>query len=161
MCLRCQGMPLREHHRHLTKIIKRAGWACQSVSSSADELGPNWMHTIGIEAFGQPELIVVGMPESNALDLLNDICRDATLGNSPWPQPGDIMFHSCGDAARVAVLEVDDDLITAGEWFNMATYRRANGNGAIGEIGHPFATEFRTVAMPVPPPRRLAKPQIG
>jgi hypothetical protein len=120
-------MSLREHHRHLTKIIKRAGWACQSVSSSADELGPNWMHTIGIEAFGQPELIVVGMPEPNALDLLNAICRDATLGNRPWPQPGDIMFHSCGDAARVAVLEVDDDLITAGEWFNMATYRRANG----------------------------------
>lgn len=128
MCLRCRGMSLREYQRHLTKTIKQYGWACQSVSSSADELGPNWVYTIGIERFGQPELIIVGMPDGQAATMLNDLCQASTTGDEPWPVPGDIMVHSCGDASRVAVLEVAADIIAAGEWFNMAIYRRASGS---------------------------------
>ncbi|MDH5505199.1 MAG: DUF4262 domain-containing protein [Acidimicrobiia bacterium] len=67
-------MSLRDYQRHL-KTIKQYGWACHSVSSSADEPGPNWVYTIGVEAFGQPELIIVGMPDTQAATMLNDVCR--------------------------------------------------------------------------------------
>lgn len=142
MCLRCQGMSLREYHRHLTKLIKQHGWACQSVSSSAGELGPNWVYTIGIEAFGQPELIIVGMPDSEAATILNDVCQSASTGDSPWPRPGDIFFHSCGERQRIAVLKVDDDIVTAGEWFNMAIYRRPTGTNGFEAIQLVWSDEY-------------------
>ena len=142
MCLQCQGMSLREYQRHLTKTIRQFGWACQSVSSSADELGPNWVYTIGIEAFDQPELIIVGMPDKQAATMLNDVCRASTTGGEPWPVPGDIMFHSCGDRQRIAVLAVADDIITAGEWFNMATFRRAAGAEGFRAIQLVWSDEF-------------------
>lgn len=130
MCIQCStGVSTRTLRRQLERVIQKSGWACQSVLASNNPESPNWVYTIGLEDLGRPEMIVVGYSALESHAMLNAWAKRALGGDLQWPEPGEIVGHSCGSARRVAVVEVDFGLAAAGEWFNMALARRGGSDG--------------------------------
>lgn len=128
MCIQCNtGKSTREIRRQNERLISRYGWTCQSVMSSPTT--PGWAYTIGLEDRGHPELIVVGRPAKTAYAILEDLAVEVVNGAPSLLAVGKIFGHSCGLSARLAVLAVDPDVVSAGGWFNMAIARRGGAEG--------------------------------
>lgn len=123
MCIQCEtGISTRELRRQSDRRISKYGWTCQSVMSSPTT--PGWAYTIGLEDHGHPELIVVGSPANEAYAALEGPATAAVNGGPPLQAFGSIRRHTCALRPKWAVLAVDPDVVSAGEWFNMASVRR-------------------------------------
>jgi hypothetical protein len=87
MCWECDH-PDRTRLDYITQmreIADRTGWAVQVVEPWRDR--PPWAYTAGLTQFGQPELVVTGMPFEPAVDLLNAAAHHLTHA-AAW-RPGE------------------------------------------------------------------------
>src|SRR3546814_19040579 len=67
MCAICDGATYDEMLAGLHGVVERFGWAVQGVEASTP-----WTYTIGLtERFGHPELVLVGIDISLAMNILN------------------------------------------------------------------------------------------
>lgn len=65
---------------HLRDIIRECGWAVQAVEH------PPWSYTVGLTAYGRPELVLTGLPVRRSQNLLNATAR--RLGHVDVPVAG-------------------------------------------------------------------------
>ncbi len=112
-----------QHDAHITDAVRRYGWFIQYVggevcatpgcSGESDSDEPPFAYTVGLFGLRHPELLIVGVPPTTAVGVLNDlggrILAGATLlpGElltfDEWPHriipetvpnPGEIVFES-------------------------------------------------------------------
>lgn len=71
MCWFCDhpGSPRSEYLDQLRRVIAGHGWAVQGIER--DGIHPPWAYTVGLTAFGQPELVATGLPHQSSVHLLN------------------------------------------------------------------------------------------
>jgi hypothetical protein len=83
MCWACDnpGASHRDYLDHVEGVIAEQGWAVQAVE--ADRIHPPLAYTVGLTSFGQPELLVTGMPLGRALDLLNSVAGHVVHDTAP------------------------------------------------------------------------------
>jgi hypothetical protein len=87
MCWMCEhpGATEQDYLSHLKSLIAKFGWAVQGVER--DELHPPYAYTVGLTAWGKPELVVTGMPEVKAASLLNEVASH--ILHATVPEPGE------------------------------------------------------------------------
>jgi len=103
------------------QIIAETGWMVQGVYPTADQPGPGWCYTVGVEDKGGPEYLLIGLSPDIATPVLNSVVRDC-LEHDRWWKHGDTvsgMLVGGYDMRAVAVAHADD-----GHWFNVANRRR-------------------------------------
>src|SRR3954452_1501776 len=64
----------------LRNVIKKRGWAVRNVMPGPTEQEVRFSYTIGLTAFGHPEVIILGMPSQSAHEFLNLIGDEVRLG---------------------------------------------------------------------------------
>jgi Domain of unknown function (DUF4262) len=71
MCWFCDhpGSTRSEYLDQLRRVIAGHGWAVQGIER--DGIHPPWAYTVGLTAFGQPELVTTGLPHQSSVHLLN------------------------------------------------------------------------------------------
>jgi hypothetical protein len=62
-------------------VIARVGWGLMGVCSGSRD-APDWVHTIGLAAKGQPELIAFALPRDVAYYALNILAQRMTDGET-------------------------------------------------------------------------------
>lgn len=90
MCSGCEagigGDPVRiqqwsdQEQAWLRETIRLHGWAIQAVYGDAEHRIPPFAYTIGLTRFGHSELVVFGLAQSNAAEVLNGLGRRARSG---------------------------------------------------------------------------------
>jgi hypothetical protein len=85
MCWQCDHpqATYTDYLNHMSDLIAQYGWAVQGVSR--DRLHPPWAYTAGLTERGLPELVVTGMPVTEATCLLNEIASHALHAGLPLP----------------------------------------------------------------------------
>jgi uncharacterized protein DUF4262 len=75
MCWFCDhpGSTRSDYLDQLKLIIDGHGWAVQAIER--DGIHPPWAYTVGLTAFGQPELLATGLPHRSAMHLLNSVAE--------------------------------------------------------------------------------------
>lgn len=124
MCAMCDGKTLEEFLEDLHDLIDRFGFTVSGIEPNADH--PTWLYTIGlVEAFGHPELSILGVPPGFGVAVLdqwaNHVVEGHELAVGQTVQSdgvyysddettvlGDVVFH---------IAEVDDRL-WHGDMFN-------------------------------------------
>jgi Domain of unknown function (DUF4262) len=88
MCWRCENpeATYRDYLDQLQGIIDVEGWALQCVER--DRRYPSWAYTVGLSAQDEPELVVIGLPDIQAHQLLNGFAR-GVLEEGAAPVPGE------------------------------------------------------------------------
>lgn len=89
MCWMCDkpDSEIVDYLKHLNGVIREHGWAVQGVERHGDQ--PAWAYTIGLTERGQPELLVTGLPLSQARILLNNVASHMINPAGHGPSPGD------------------------------------------------------------------------
>ena len=64
----------------LLRIIDEHGWAVRNVLAGATPEDVGFSYTVGLTAFGHPEVIILGMPFESAQDFLNLIGGEVRRG---------------------------------------------------------------------------------
>lgn len=103
MCWQCENpkATYRDYLDHLEEVIEVGGWALQCVKR--DKLYPPWSYTVGLSAQDEPELVVIGLPDVQAHQLLNGFAR-RVLEEGIVPVPGDRITRL--DGSLLEVVEV-------------------------------------------------------
>lgn len=114
---------MSQYFETVEATIEEHGWACQSVMAERGGFSPGWTYTVGHEDYGRSELLMIGAPMSVACGLLNAI-SDEYIDSGVWLEHGELLEGYCLDGYKLRVLGVDEDLASAGEWFNVAIARR-------------------------------------
>jgi hypothetical protein len=85
MCWQCDNPDLTQadYLRLLRSGVADHGWLVQGVES--DHPHPPWAYTIGLSAFGLPELVATGLELRAAGDLLNGVAAHAVHAEPPEP----------------------------------------------------------------------------
>jgi len=85
MCWQClhPGSTRLDYLNHMRDLIDLNGWAVQTVARERDF--PPWAYTVGLTLYGQPELVVTGMPEAPAGELLNSVASHVLHAEAPRP----------------------------------------------------------------------------
>lgn len=112
MCWQCDnpGATTAEYLDFVRGLIDRHGWAVQGVEG--DRIRPPWAYTVGLTAFGLPELVVTGMPHGRSANLLNGVADHIT--HADLPGPGDRVALDGGpDVEFVALTQADAHLYVA------------------------------------------------
>ncbi|MCZ2824108.1 MULTISPECIES: DUF4262 domain-containing protein [unclassified Modestobacter] len=97
----------------LQRVVDRFGWAVLHGGGGSPG-DPRWSHTVGLTAFGHPEVIVMGLPfpaGEKYLNLVGEAVRGgarfgpgaATTGLTDADSP--VVFLAVEDTARLAVAE--------------------------------------------------------
>jgi hypothetical protein len=68
---------------HARSLIARYGWTVQGVER--DRIHPPWAYTVGLTQYGQPELVVTGMPLGRAGELLHAVADHVLHASAPTP----------------------------------------------------------------------------
>jgi hypothetical protein len=89
-----------DYHDHVQGLIDRFGWAVQQVER--DKIHPPWAYTVGLTRFGQPELVLTGMPIDRACGVLNGAA--AHLAHAQAPAPGTQLALIGGPLVEVVVV---------------------------------------------------------
>jgi hypothetical protein len=87
MCWLCDHPDAKwpDYLDHMRDLVGRCGWAVQAVERY--RVRPPWAYTVGLTAAGRPELVVTGMSERRAAELLNDVAGH--LMHADVPAPGE------------------------------------------------------------------------
>ncbi|MGW4519734.1 DUF4262 domain-containing protein [Amycolatopsis sp. NPDC004378] len=83
MCWHCEN-PDRPRSEYLTLLregVADRGWLVQGVDDAGAD--PPWAYTIGLSAYGLPELVVTGLPLTECAELLNDLAAHALHASPP------------------------------------------------------------------------------
>lgn len=86
MCLMCRNpeMTQADYDASMREIVDETGWAIQLVER--DRRHAAFAYTIGLEEIGHPELLVTGLPQRAAGELLNTVAHGvAHHGERPVP----------------------------------------------------------------------------
>jgi Domain of unknown function (DUF4262) len=116
MCWECDhpGSTRADYLNFLAGFIAEFGWAVQGVER--DRIHPPWAYTVGLTLYGQPELVLTGMPLRRACGLLNDVAEHVMHAEAP--RPGDQIPWQGGPLMEiVAVAEPSAHLVMAVEMF--------------------------------------------
>ena len=107
MCWKCDNpdMTHDDYLRLMRGLIDEHGWAVQYVE--ADRPHSPWAYTAGLTRFGQPELVVTGLPPRQACAYLNAI--GSYLTRTATPLPGD-SFELVGERV-FEVVAVEQPLV--------------------------------------------------
>jgi len=74
-----------EHEAFLERAIAEHGWGITAIPE--DDEGPAFAYTAGLARLDRPELIVVGLPPSSAMRLLNAVGELVRDGRAPLGSP--------------------------------------------------------------------------
>jgi Domain of unknown function (DUF4262) len=87
MCWACDhpDSTRADYLERVADVMACCGWAVQGVER--DRLHPPWAYTIGLTLAGEPELVVTGLPLTQATELLNGVA--AHLLHAPAPKLGE------------------------------------------------------------------------
>jgi Domain of unknown function (DUF4262) len=85
MCWMCDhpDATQSDYQDHLQGVIDESGWAIQAVER--DKIRPPWAYTVGLTRFRQPELVITGMPVTQAARILNITAGHLTHAKAPAP----------------------------------------------------------------------------
>jgi hypothetical protein len=116
MCWECDhpGATRADYLNFLGGEIAEFGWAVQGVER--DRIHPPWAYTVGLTLYGQPELVLTGMPLRRAGRLLNEVA--AHVMHAEAPRPGDQIPWRGGPLMEIVqVAEPSAHLVIAVEMF--------------------------------------------
>lgn len=116
MCWECDhpGSTRADYLNHLEGFITKFGWAVQGVER--DRIHPPWAYTVGLTLYGEPELVLTGMPLGRACGLLNEVA--AHVMHAEAPRPGDQIPWQGGPLMEIVkVAEPSAHLVMAVEMF--------------------------------------------
>jgi Domain of unknown function (DUF4262) len=104
MCWECEhpDASRSDYLDHLGDMIAQYGWAVQGVEP--DRIHPPWAYTVGLTAYGRPELVVTGLPLLAATELLNDVAAHCV--HAAPPAPGEQVPLRGGPLIEVVEVEV-------------------------------------------------------
>jgi hypothetical protein len=87
MCWVCDhpGSTGQDYLEYLRGLLEQRCWIVIGVQR--DRHRPPYSYTVGLTDHGQPELVVTGLPQRRATDLLNDVA--AHLLHAEAPAPGE------------------------------------------------------------------------
>ena len=98
----------------LLGLIEEHGWAVRNVMAGTAAEEVCFSYTIGLSAFGHPEVIILGMPYESAQDFLN-LIGDEVRGGSRY-EHGTVTGEFTDDDAPVVFIQAEDtDRLTAVE----------------------------------------------
>jgi hypothetical protein len=101
MCWQCDNPDgtTEEYLEELRATIALHGWAVQAVE---DDRMP-YAYTVGLHAHGLPELLITGLSDHRAAEVLNDVARAAVHGRVLIPGA----HMAVGDGPLLEIVEVD------------------------------------------------------
>jgi hypothetical protein len=94
---------------YLRSIMNECGWAVQGVES--DGVHPPWAYTVGLSEWGEPELVVTGMPLTKAAGLLNEVAEHAV--HAAAPAHGEQMLWGTGPLIEIVEVAVPEAHLNA------------------------------------------------
>ncbi|MFC5061086.1 DUF4262 domain-containing protein [Actinomycetospora atypica] len=97
----CEGWTRAEALREMEALVERYGWAIQHVWP--DAVHSRWAYTVGLTRYGLPELVVTGMEQEAAHELLNDTAHGGAC-HDDRTVPG--QRYSLDDGRRIEVVEL-------------------------------------------------------
>lgn len=96
--------------------IKRVGWMVQGVFTGPNT--PDFAYTVGLAAKGLPELIIFGLPQEVAMNVLNALARKLVSRESVLVgTPINEVFEGC------ACMLIEADRENTDEYMYQAKYR--------------------------------------
>lgn len=112
MCWQCEnpGATTADYLEFVRSLINRHSWAVQAVEGT--RVGPPWSYTVGLTAFGAPELVVTGMSHARAAALLNEAAEHVMHSEAP-PAGDRVTFPDGPRVEFVEVTNADAHLSTA------------------------------------------------
>jgi Domain of unknown function (DUF4262) len=97
---------LNDYHKHLLDIIDEHGWAVQSVGGDRLAGDAPFTYTVGLTAFGHPELVMTGAPPRFAASVLNSL--GSAVRDGHVYQANTMTSDVTGAEPTVALIEVID-----------------------------------------------------
>jgi len=87
MCWVCDhpNATRQDHLEYVRGLLEQHCWVVVGVQR--DRYRPSYSYTVGLTEHGKPELVVTGLPQQRATDLLNDVA--AHLMHADAPAPGE------------------------------------------------------------------------
>jgi hypothetical protein len=116
MCWQCDHpeSARQDYLGYMQDLIDRFGWAVVGVEG--DRIHPPWAYTLGLTAYGHPELVITGLPGPRATWLLNTVAT--TVLETTIPQPGDeVHIEGCPAMEAVKVIQPSAHLTVAVEFY--------------------------------------------
>jgi hypothetical protein len=90
----------------LRSLIDEHGWAVRNVGAGDTAAEVGFSYTIGLTAFGHPEVIVMGMPPESAQEFLNLIGDEVRRGSRY--ENGTVTGEFTDDDAPVVFIRAED-----------------------------------------------------
>jgi hypothetical protein len=116
MCWECDhpGATHGDYLEYVSGLIADHGWAVQGVQR--DRIRPPWAYSVGLTAYGEPELVVTGLPLRRACGLINDVA--AHVLHATAPRPGEQIPLRGGPLIEIVKMSVPSaHLVTAVEIY--------------------------------------------
>jgi hypothetical protein len=85
MCWMCDhpGATMDDYLGYLRGLLEEHCWIVIGVRG--DRYRPPFSYTVGLVGHGRPELVVTGLPQQRAADLLNDVAAHVLHADAPTP----------------------------------------------------------------------------
>lgn len=121
MCAMCDGQSVDDYAEMIEGLIRRHGWALQYVNSDSEldvsgsgdsEIVPAYCYTVGLTAYGHPEIVLTGRSPGESAAVLNVLARRVLIGREA------LVAGSEQAAAGLALSFVD--VTHCADWLMMA-----------------------------------------
>ena len=136
----------------IVEHISRVGWSVLHVAAGSSEKSTSLCYTIGLTEKGLPELVVLGLDQSSAHWVMNEVAALAVAGESITP--GRVIVIDAGHfALRVRAFPgAKKRLLAAARYYGGVAARRITArqlvwavDGAFpGEPGYPYEAHVQT-----------------
>jgi len=85
MCWVCDhpGSTGQDYLEYLRGLLEQHCWI--AIGVRGDRFRPPYSYTVGLTNHGKPELVVTGLPQRRATDLLNDVAAHVMHADPPAP----------------------------------------------------------------------------
>ena len=116
MCWECDrpGSTRDDYLEYVNGLIAGHGWAVQGVQR--DRIRPPWAYSVGLTTYGEPELVVTGLPLRRACGLIDDVA--AHVLHASAPRPGEQIALLDGPLIEIVKVAVPSaHLVTAVEIY--------------------------------------------
>jgi len=116
MCWECDhpGSTRDDYLDYVNGLIAEHGWAVQGVQR--DRIHPPWAYSVGLTAYGEPELVVTGLPLRRACGLIDAVA--AHVLHATAPRPGEQIPLHGGPLIEIVKVSVPSaHLVTAVEIY--------------------------------------------
>jgi Domain of unknown function (DUF4262) len=116
MCWLCDhpGATQFDYFEHIRDVIASCGFAVQGVEGNRHR--SPWAYTVGLSAYGKPELLATGLSYARSGQLLSDVASHVLHDEAP--RPGEVVPLSDGPVIEIVeVTEPTVHLAIAAEIF--------------------------------------------